>query len=110
MKQQSPENTEVINPEKIYLAEIIQEVPMSTNNLCAPLIITVSDTIPLDTGCDARSISDSWEIKSDMSHCSKLLYPTYDRIQGIKFVYNFYPSGIKYLRNFIHCVKIISFP
>ena len=31
-------------------------------------------------------------------------------IRGIKFVYNFYPSGIKYLRNFIHCVKIISFP
>ncbi len=37
----SPESTEVINPDKIYLAEIIQEVPMSTNNLCAPLIITV---------------------------------------------------------------------
>jgi hypothetical protein len=35
---------------------------MSTNDLCAPLIITVSDTIPLDTGCDARSISDSiWD-------------------------------------------------
>ena len=34
---------------------------MSTNDLCAPLIITVSDTIPLDTGCDARSISDIWD-------------------------------------------------
>jgi hypothetical protein len=32
------------------------------------------------------------------------------RALGIKFVYNFYPSGIKYLRNFIHCVRIISFP
>jgi hypothetical protein len=34
---------------------------MSTTDLCAPLIITVSDTIPLDTGCDARSISDVWD-------------------------------------------------
>jgi hypothetical protein len=34
---------------------------MSTNDLRAPLIITVSDTIPLDTGCDARSISDVWD-------------------------------------------------
>ena len=53
-----------------------------------------------------------YNFKAIMSVCNKLLYPTYDTcsIQEIKFVYNFYPSGIKYLRNLIHCVKIISFP
>jgi hypothetical protein len=54
-----------------------------------------------------------YAIKSSLMltyYCNKLLYPTYDSIRGIQFMYNFYPSGIKYLRNFIHCVKIISFP
>jgi hypothetical protein len=47
---------------------------------------------------------DAWKRKD-----ASLVY-TNISIRGIKFVYNFYPSGIKFLRNFIHCVKIISFP